>query len=304
MLNIDVNDPFVQELSESLVDEVVGAVGLHKNRFNHWLTWQLIRPVTDSFAKIGVTFERLITNEGLPAASRWVLSLFCHPVQAYFKEEILQEGPLLVAANHPGAYDSLVFFSQLERQDIRWISTEIPFLKLLPNTFQHSIVAPRNNSSSRMIALRNIMRHLKNGGTMVYFASGHRDPDMAVYPGAEKTIDTWLPVFDMFYKYIPDLKVVTAIGSGILSEKWAYHALTKLRRKQVDRHRLAEFGQVISQLIKPGRLMITPTVSFGSVLSREALQVAGANGKYQAMIQAHGKELLRDHARRFNRQFL
>ncbi len=304
MQNIDEKDPFVQQLSESLVDEVVGAVGLPRNRFNHWLTWRLIRPVTDNFAKIGITFERLIADEGLPAASRWVLSLFCHPVQAHIKEEIPQDGPLLVATNHPGAYDSLVIFSQLERQDIRWISTEIPFLKLLPNTFHHSIVAPRNDSSNRMVALRNILRHLKNGGAMVYFASGHRDPDMAVYPGSERMIDAWLPVFDMFYKYIPDLKVVPAIGSGILSEKWAYHSLTKLRRKQVDRQRLAEFGQVISQLIKPGRLMITPTVSFGSVLSREDLQFAGADGDYQSMIQAHGKELLRDHALRFNRQFL
>lgn len=303
MLDIDEKDPYVQELSESLVDEVVGAIGLPKTRLNHWLTWRLIRGVTDHFAKIGVTFEQLIADKGLPTASRWVLSLFCHPVRAHFKEDIPSEGPLLVAANHPGAYDALVFFSQINRKDLRWISTEIPFLKLLPNTYRHSIVAPRNDSSTRMIAMRQIIRHLRSGGAVLYFASGHRDPDTAVYSGSERMIDSWLPVFDFFYHYVPGLRILPAIGSGILSEHWAYHPFTRVRRKQVDRQRLAEFCQVISQLARPGKLMVTPAVSFGRAVSQEDLAGEGVHDNYQSSIVAMGKSLLSDHIKQFDLRF-
>ena len=37
----------IQQLSDSLIDEVVGSVGLPKNRFNHWLAWRQFRRITD-----------------------------------------------------------------------------------------------------------------------------------------------------------------------------------------------------------------------------------------------------------------
>lgn len=304
MTNNIENDAFFQQLSESLVDEVVGAVGLPKNRLNHWLMYKLIHPVTDRFAQVGINFERLIWEDGFPAASNWVLSLFCKPVKAHYQEAIPQDGPLLVAANHPGAYDSVVYASQLGRKDIHLIATEIPYLQLLPLTSSHLIYAARDNSTRRAIAIRQIIRHLRSGGAMVYFASGHRDPDTAVYPGATKMIDNWLPVFNFFYKYVPGLRILPAVSSGILSEHWAYHPITRVRKKQLDRHRLAEFGQVISQLIKPGKLLVTPAVSFGKAVSQEDLDREGVGGDYQSAIVDRGKKLLNDHVQHFNYKFI
>lgn len=297
------NEAYVQQLSESLVGEVVGAVGLPKNRFYRWLMWKLINPVTERFAHVGINFERIIKEDGFPAASKWVLSLFCKPARTHIQHEIPQEGPLLVAANHPGAYDSMVYASQLGRRDVSIIATEIPYLQLLPLTSSHLIYAARDNSTSRAIAMRQIIRHLRSGGAMIYFASGHRDPDTAVYPGSGRNIDAWLPVFDFFYKYVPGLKILPAIGSGILSEKWAYHPITRVRRKSLDRQRLAEFGQVISQLIRPGKLLVTPAVSFGRAVSQQDLEREGVNGDYQRAIVAQGKDLLQDHVQHFNYQF-
>ena len=138
---------------------------------------------------------------------------------------------------------------------------------------------------------------------MIYFASGHRDPDTAFYPGAEKMIDSWLPVFNFFYKYVPGLKILPAIGSGILSEHWAYHPVTRVRRKQIDRHRLAEFGQVISQLAKPGKLLVTPAVSFGRAVSQGDLEREGVHDDFQSAVVAQGKSLLHDHAQHFDLRY-
>lgn len=297
------NDAYVKQLSESLVDEVVGAVGLPKNRFYHRLIWKLINPVTERFAHVGLNFERTLKEDGFPAASKWVLSLFCKPAKTHYHQEIPQDGPLLVVANHPGAYDGVVYASQLGRKDVSLIATEIPYLRLLPLTSSHLIYAARDNSTNRAIAMRQIIRHLRSGGAMIYFASGHRDPDTAVYPGSVKNIDAWLPVFDFFYKYVPGLRILPTIGSGILSEHWAYHPVTRVRRKQLDRQRLAEFCQVISQLVHPGKLLVTPAVSFGRAVTQQDLDRQGVNGDYQDAIVAQGKDLLQDHVQRFDYQF-
>ena len=301
MINVDANDLYVLRLSDSLVDEVVGAVGLPKTPFTHQIMWKLVKSVTNRLARIGVQFERLVGEKGFPEASEWVLSLFCHPPETAFRAAIPQQGPLLIAANHPGAYDALVLFSQIKRQDIKCIATEIPFLQLLPNTSSHMLFASREDSSKRMVTMRNMIKHLRAGGTVIYFPSGHRDPDPAVFPGAEEAVHSWMPVFNTFYRAVPGLKILPAVGSGVVSEYWAKHPLTWLRRKQIDKHRLAEFGQVITQLLQPGKLMITPAVSFGRVVSQEDLQREGAANDFQASLVAEGQSLLSDHLKQFNR---
>ena len=203
MVDMDTN---INKLSESLTDELVGSVGLPRTRFYHWLFRSLFHKVTDRLAFIGVPFDRIVGEEGLPAASAWCLTHFCHPVQHLGTENIPATGPLLVASNHPGAYDALVLFSLLGRKDIRWISTEIPFLELLENTRGHIFFSSRKDTSTRMVVMRNAIKHLRSGGTLVYFAAGHRDPDPAVFPGAQLAIENWMDVFDTFNKYVPGLQ--------------------------------------------------------------------------------------------------
>jgi hypothetical protein len=289
----------IEELSQSLVDELVGAVGLPKNKFNHSLFWFLFRKITGRLAAIGVPFDKLVGEEGLPAASTWCLTNFCTPIRSRGVDQIPQQGPLLVVANHPGAYDGLVLFSQLKRKDICWISSEIPFLNLLTHTREHVLFASRSDSSSRMLVMRNAIRHLRNGGVLVYFASGHRDPDPAVYGGAEAAMDSWLDVFDMFYKYVPNLSIQLAVASGIVSPFWAHHPITWLRRKEIDKHRLGEFGQVITQLMHPGKLFVSPTVSFGVPMKEYELRMEAGGADLRSTLITRGKTLLKDHATSF-----
>jgi len=268
----------VSYLSDSLVDEIVAAVGLPKTTLTHSVFWRLCRKVTDRLAYLGASFDQITKDKGLPAASAWALTHFCEAPQVHGAERVPEQGPLLVASNHPGTYDSLVLFANLEGHKIKCVASEIPFIRLLPHANEHFLFTPRKDSRERMLVLRNAIQHLKEGGTLVYFGSGHRDPDPMVYPGADQAFDHWQDVFDTFFKYVNDLKVMPTVVSGVVSSEWAKHPITWLRKKQIDKQRLAEFGQVITQLLKPGQLMMKPRISIGHHFSEDELRQVVRSG--------------------------
>jgi hypothetical protein len=154
-----------------------------------------------------------------------------------------------------------------------------------------------------MTVLRNIAAQLKRGGTIVYFGSGHRDPDPVAYAGAKEAIDSWLPIVDPLYRVVPGLRVLPVMMSGMISQKWANHPLTWLRKKPIDKHRLAEFGQVITQLVRPGRLFVTPAISFGKSYSESELRKIDPTATLQSTIIRLGQELLEQHKQKFSLKY-
>lgn len=292
-------DREIKALSESLVNELVGAVALPKTPFWHSLTWKLFRKVTDRLATLGVTFDRAVGREGLPIGSAWALTNFCTDIPVRGAEHIPLTGPLLVVSNHPGAYDGLVIFSKLVRKDVHWISSEIPFLDKLPRVREHILFASRTDTLNRVSVMRSAIRHLQSGGALVYFGAGHRDPDPAVYPDAGKMMVNWLEGIDFFFKHVPGLRMLPTVVSGVVSEKWARHPITLLRRKQIDKQRLSEFGQVITQLLNPGKHLISPFISFGPSASEADLRRETNGASLLPAIIAREKSLLIEHCQSY-----
>jgi hypothetical protein len=286
-------------LSRSLVDELVGAFGLPKTEPFRSLFWFLFRGVTTRFATLGVTFDRLVAEAGLPKASEWALTNWCSRVTARGTEHIPAEGPLLIVFNHPGTYDGLIIFSQLGRKDILWISSEIPFLDKLPHARNHVIFSSRSSVHSRMSVLRNAIRHLQTGGALVYIGAGHREPDPAICRNAAEHIEGWLAGIDFIFSHVPGLRLVVAIVSGVVSPQWARSPITWLRRKDIDKQRLAEFGQVITQLLFPGKVMFTPCVSFAPPVTIETLRHESGQENVLPSVIVRAKALLAEHCHIF-----
>jgi hypothetical protein len=281
-----------------LLYEIVGAFGFRRESL-HWLFRPIFRRVTDRLAVIGVTFDRLVREEGFPKAAEWALTNWCTDVTQRGAEAVPAEGPLLVISNHPGTYDSIIVASRLGRRDICYISGDIPFLKHMPDAHKHFFFVSQDDPYDRMAALRGALRHLQAGGSLLLFGAGHIDPDPAVYGDAVEHIERWSASIDVFLRKVPGVRVMLSIVSSVVSPKWARSPITWLRRDGVDRRRLAEFGQVVTQLLFPGRLMFSPRVSFGPPSTAEQLKEEAQGERVLPAIIARAKALLVEHCRVF-----
>ena len=292
MLNLKGMDTRIETLTDTLLDEIVNAAGLRKTLAARRTFGLLFRRAADRLSAIGLAADRMIRTDGFPAACRWMMSHWVGNVTTRGAENIPPEGPLLVVSNHVGAYDILVAPSQLNRPDLKIISSDIKYLKNLPHACEHLIFLT-DKPHDRMAATRAGIRHLQGGSALLLFGTGRIDPDPALSAEAEKHLENWSPSIDLFLRMAPQAKVVLSIASGFLTSRWMNHPLTRLRRVDWEKRRIAEFGQVLQQLFFPGTIYVSPSVSFAPPITAEEL---GENPRQKLIEQA--RRLLADHLAR------
>jgi hypothetical protein len=199
-----------------------------------------------------------------------------------------------VASNHPGAYDSMAVVSQIPRPDATFIISDIPLIKFMPNASKHAYFAT-SESNTRTNAVRETIRLLESGGCLVIFATGLIDPDPEVWgeEAASLELEGWSPSLELFLKKVPETKLIVTITSGVLDPAWARSRLIRVAKPGLERRRLAEFGQVISQLLRPGRKKYNPHISFAPPVALDDL----GHGRGEAMpkIIARARTLLAEH---------
>jgi hypothetical protein len=287
-------DKEIIALSRSLVVELAGSIGFRNSPLAHRIIWPLFRQVTDRLARIGLTFDRNVTQIGFSKAMGLVLEDFVCAVTARGTEGFPPKGPLLVVSNHPGTYDSLVIASQLRRDDLKFISGDIPFLRKLPHANQH-FYCISDEENGRTVAARKAIRHLKNGGAMLLYGFGHIEPDPGVYDDASIYIDHWSPSIDLFLKAVPEARILLSIVSHVVSSRWQKSILYQLRKEPLDRRRLVEFGQVSYQLLFPRRLMSSPRISFAPPVSVDELRRHSGTLQVLPVIIQQARALLAEH---------
>lgn len=287
-------DAEIRTLSDTLILEIVNAIGLPKTERISRLFRPIFRKPACRLAAMCMTTDRMIANDGFAAAAAWILTNWCDRVSARGTEAIPPSGPLLVISNHAGSYDSFIISSQLGRENLKLISSDVPFLKNLPNAKDHLIFLS-DKTQDRMIAARGGIRHLREGGALLLYGTGLIDPDPEVYPDAEAWIEKWLASIDLFLRTVPEAKVVLSIASGVVAERWAHHPITRLMRVDWQQRRLAEFSQVIQQLLRPGRFYLQPHVSFSPPCSVEELRRESQGDLLLPAVVERGKRLLAEH---------
>jgi putative hemolysin len=135
-------------------------------------------------------FEEDAASAGLTAAARNLLSGLVENVCVFGAEHIPAEGPLLLACNHPGAYDGLALLTGLCREDIRVVASGVDFTHSLP-VMEQRLIYVTPNTGVRMKAVRESLRHLHAGRSVLIFPSG-RDP-----------AGTWLAQALIFTELVP-----------------------------------------------------------------------------------------------------
>jgi hypothetical protein len=248
------------------------------------------------FSNIATSFDQIVNTQDFNAAAKWILPNFVKKVDVAGAEVVPKEGPLVIASNHPGAFDALVISASLPRSDVKIIvNIPLPFIQKLPATKKHFLYAPPD-PHVRIGVVRSALRHLKEGGALLLFASGGIDPDPACMPGAREELNKWSNSLELFLRRVPQTKLQITIVSGILTPRFVNHAFTRFRKKRNDKQRISEFFLVIRQMLSPGEYLSSPQLSFASPLTRDQLLPSGLKSNIGPEIIQRAQETLSLHA--------
>lgn len=158
----------VSDVHNALMVSVYDVLGAPNDKIiqklQFWVTYLPVRWCSRLFMQL----DKMVAVSGISPASRWFLKRFIKDLRIFGQENIPYTGPLIVASNHPGAYDSFCLVAAIERKDLSLVVSDIPFLKILPHINPHLIFLSKDDSS-RMLSIRNTINHIQQGGAFLIF---------------------------------------------------------------------------------------------------------------------------------------
>ncbi len=248
-------------LNQKLLEEIFKALGWGSGHPLRLPFAPIFSLASRRFARIAIQFDQDVAALGFREAARCLLPHFVREAHVSGTENVPAEGPLLVVSNHPGTVDGLVIAAHLPRPDLKIVVSGVPFIRHLRATAAHLIYSSLD-TFERMAVVRAVMRHLQEGGAVLLFPSGGLDPDPAVMPGALQELETWSPSLEVILRRVPAARVVMTFVSGVLHPAWTRSPVVHLRRGRRNQQRVAEFFQVMQQMLFPGQLLVRPSIRF------------------------------------------
>jgi len=286
-----------QTLERAIIKEALWVLGLGKYPRLSRLVAPLFRPPVRRFARFAAAFENDVATVGFREAAGNGIDDFINEVDIIGERRLPKDGPLLLAANHPGTIDFLLTASLLPRDDLKIVASNVSIVRLLPATVDHFIFIASDSvvgdSYSRMGALRESLRHLRQGGALLTFPSGRLDPDPAVRPlEARDELANWSPSIALMLRKVPQCQVAATMVSGVLSEGWFRSPVTWYRKEPHYKQKVAELFQVMGQLFFPNRSKLSPRVAFGRPRCWAELSPDGDSAEVTAAIIEQAGALL------------
>jgi hypothetical protein len=288
----------INQMRDRITDEIFGALGLRKQGVIRRIFGSLFYLPTNNFARIMASADDEVGKAGISSGCKSILPDFNVHLKTLGTENIpkKEEGPLLIVSNHPGAYDSVALGSCVPRNDLRIFVGNTPFFRALPNASQRFIqTSGKDDPTGRMISLRDSIETLRGGNSLLIFGGGTIDPDPALSIGKKAVMNEWSTSVEIMLRKVPEARLVVAIASGIVLPRFAYHPVTWLRSEPVDKRRLSEFMQVITQLIFPWSVKVDACLSFAPPVSLSELESESTSRRLMPAIQARAQRLLEEH---------
>jgi hypothetical protein len=257
-----------------------------------WRTWLafIARRIVRNFALKAAIFDESVARHGFKETAHEWLGKWTTGIKVNGLEYLPEDGPLLIVANHPGTYDGLAIASVIPRQDLKIIVSGNPFFRSLPNVRQHFIFSTLDRHV-RMTVIRTALRHLRDGGALLIFPSGRVDPEPSFfYEEAAESLLNWSDSIEMILQKVPQTRLVLTINSQFIAPAYMQNPLTKFQRGYAGRQKIAEFLQVMQQVLFDKRIACQPVVSFSkSVMYSELIE--DGRGFHNA-ISTRARELL------------
>jgi hypothetical protein len=253
-------------LCSTMADQVLLAMGTSPQGLFGKVLRPVMRLATRRFAQLIAAFDLDVGRLGTRDAARNLLPHFVAGCRQSGAAAIPQTGPLVVASNHPGGVDSMSILAALPRTDIQFAISDVPFLRALKNCRKHAAYVSED-PSERLGVVRQLIRHLLQGGAVILFPGTKPDPDPASLIGAAEWLESWSSSIALLLRRVPETHLIPTIVGGVLSPRFLGHPLAKLAPPGWERIRLAEMLQIMQQLVLRTRLDLWPTVNFGTPMS-------------------------------------
>lgn len=259
------------EVEHFLFALIMNTLGLSVD--SHWRLWlrRFLGKTVRGVAEKAAAFDESVGRLGFQAsASQWIYQ-WVSKIDFVGEENLPVDQPLLIAANHPGTFDSLALTSILPRGDLKIVTAGNPFFRSLPNLRQHLIYAT-NDTHVRMATIRKALRHLGEGGSLLIFPSGKVDPDPNYFLSeARLSLDRWSDSLELLLRKVPRSRLVVAINSGFVAPEFLRHPFARLHPVKQTRQYIAEFIQVIQMVLHNQVVSNQPKVLFSEPFSLEEL---------------------------------
>jgi 1-acyl-sn-glycerol-3-phosphate acyltransferase len=279
--------------------EVLWALKLNERPALQWLLKGLISLPVKKFTRLLVEFENAVADGGPAHGCQVLFKYFFNDLQVNGVEKIPQEGPVILAGNHPGGMDFVAEGGLAGRKDLMTISSDVNFMRPLPVVSSHMAMITAD-PRTRFQALKETITHLQNGGILLLYPSGSIDPDPQFFRNAKDHLSRWSRSLEVYLKKVPEVQIVPLISSNVLNERFLFNKLVMTQKLRVERQRAAEFLQTLNMMFFKGK-RLNLQISFGDPLQFTGLDLGDDEGLRQAkaQLQAAAEALYDQHMLRF-----
>lgn len=259
---------------EKIITEIFYALGRSRSGPARRLLGPLFRPPAGRLARIAALADGEAGRTGISGAARLILPELSLCPTARGADDIPREGPLILASNHPGGFDSVAILAFVPRPDIKVFISDVPFTRVFTNASRHFIYVPKT-PGGRQASLRGGIDHLEAGGALLIFPHGDVEPDPELSPGAAEAIGDWSRSLEIMARRVPEARIQVSIASGVLMPKFLHSPLVRVRRAPARRQKLAEVLQMSQQMLFPRTVRVDVRLSFARPIEGKDLAGEG-----------------------------